>query len=39
MMLKLTKVQLFYEIANPKKDKMKFKNNGFPFSSEDWDPL
>ncbi|GBB83136.1 hypothetical protein RclHR1_00010018 [Rhizophagus clarus] len=44
---KSTKVQIFYETANPKKDgkfkdkivRMKFKNNGFRFRPEDWDRL
>ncbi|PKY44256.1 hypothetical protein RhiirA4_541705 [Rhizophagus irregularis] len=44
---KSTKVQIFYETANPGKDiklkdkiaRIKYKNNGFIFRSEDWDRL
>jgi hypothetical protein len=44
---KSTRVQIFYETANPEKDKtfkdkiarIKYKNNGFIFRSEDWDRL
>ncbi|PKY20927.1 hypothetical protein RhiirB3_524661 [Rhizophagus irregularis] len=44
---KSTKVQIFYETANPKQDiklkdkiiRISFKNNGFLFRPEDWDRL